>query len=98
MSITHYPLRQDYTPAKFAQAVPQLDAVAAGLAADAHEQLAGKATETVGGERSRVYRYGGTRVGFVLSGTDEYELLCRAPGGGDPDGACALLFSSFSLG
>jgi hypothetical protein len=97
VSVTHYPLRETYEPAKFKQAVPELDRVAAGLAADAHEPLSGKATQTIGGLRSRVYRYGSTKVAFVLSGRDEYELLCRATGGDDPDGACGLLFSSFSL-
>jgi hypothetical protein len=32
----------------------------------------------------------------VLQGTREYQLFCRAPAGSsDPDGACALLYSSF---
>jgi hypothetical protein len=98
VSVTRYPLERSYNPSKFAEAVPELDRVAAGLAADAHASLTQRATATVGGERARVYRYPGTKLGFVLLGGDEYELLCRSPGGGDPDGACALLFSSFSLG
>jgi hypothetical protein len=33
----------------------------------------------------------------VLQGKREYQLLCRAPAGaGDPDGACALLYASFT--
>jgi hypothetical protein len=34
----------------------------------------------------------------VLVDKLEYQLLCRlGAGGGDPAGACALLFSSFTL-
>ena len=56
-------------------------------------------TTTVDGGKIRAYRFEAkglqTRVGFVLRGKREYQLLCQASSG-DPDGACALLFSSFS--
>ena len=58
------------------------------------------------GQKVRAYRLtvkpaSGTafdeRIGFVLHGKREYQLLCRAPvGAGDPDGACALLYSTFT--
>jgi hypothetical protein len=50
----------------------------------------------------RAYRYdegaSQIRIGFVLVEKREYQLLCRLPAGGaDLDGACALLFDSFTV-
>lgn len=97
VSVTRFRLQRRYEPSMFAAAVPQLDRVAAGLAAEAKAKLTARATEVVAGRRSRVYRYRDSKIGFVLAGRFEYQLLCRSPGGGDPDGACALLFSSFAV-
>lgn len=97
VSVTRFRLRRRYDSSMFAAAVPQLDRVAAGLAADAGGTLTSRSTALVAGRRSRVYRYRHTKIGFVLVGRSEYQLLCRSPGGGDPGGACALLFSSFGI-
>ena len=61
----------------------------------------------VDGRRIRAYRFSAKRsgdgayadrVGFVLDGKREVQLLCEAPAAaGDPEGACALLFASFRL-
>ena len=52
----------------------------------------------VAGRKTRAYRFGSMRIGFVLEGRNEYQLLCRlAAGRKDKDGACALLFESFEL-
>jgi hypothetical protein len=61
-------------------------------------------TTTVAGQRARrydiAYELGGKklteRVGFVLRGKTEYELLCRFEQGRDSS-ACDMLFSSFRL-
>lgn len=97
VSVTRFRLQRRYEPAMFAAAAPQLDRVAERLAAEAGVKLAARATTVVAGRRSRVYRYRDTKLGFVLAGRFEYQLLCRSPGGGDPDGACARLFSSFAV-
>jgi hypothetical protein len=80
----------------------ELDGVAAKLAAQAGGKVTERVTTTVDGRKIRAYRYTGgpteTRIGFVLDGKDEYQLLCQVPeGASDPDGACALLFDSFSV-
>jgi hypothetical protein len=60
--------------------------------------LSAQETITVAGRKTRAYRFDTTRIGFVLVGRTEYQLLCKlAADGSDPDGACALLFSSFSV-
>jgi hypothetical protein len=97
VSVTTFSLLKPYDPAKFEAVAKELDGVAAKLAARAGHSLSDRETATVDGRKTRVYRYNGVRVGFVLEGKREYQLLCTAPGGDDPDGACDLLFSSFSL-
>ena len=101
VSVTSFRLLKAYDPAKFGAAAKELDGIAAKLAAQAGGDLTEKTTTTVDGQRVRAYRYaegaGQIRIGFVLVGKREYQLLCRLPpGGADPDGACALLFDTFS--
>ena len=100
-------LEKAYAPAQFAQAAKELDLVAANLATQLGGRVTSSRTTTVA--RMRIRRYAlsvrdaqGNRVdddlGFVLSGRREVQLLCQAAtGSGDPDGACALLFSTFKL-
>jgi hypothetical protein len=95
-------LVKPYSPTLFGRAAKELDQVAVRLATQAGAHLSERSTTTVDGRRIRAYRYATdavqTRIGFVLAGRREVQLLCRAPAGdGDPDGACALLFSSFSV-
>jgi hypothetical protein len=92
ISVTTYTLQKPYTPALFAAAAKELDGVAAKLAAAAGTALNEKQTVAVAGEKIRAYRFGTKRIGFVLLGKREYQLLCE-----DAGDACALLFKSFSV-
>jgi len=103
VSATTFTLLRRYEPSLFGKVVAELDRNAQKLAAQARGTLTERVTTTVAGRKIRAYRYtaGGysTRIGFVLDGKREVQLLCRAPSGTpDPDGACALLFHSFKLG
>jgi hypothetical protein len=108
VSATSFALLKPYSPKLFARAAKELDSVAAKLAAQSHTTIGESQTVSVGGEKVRAYRLtvkpaSGTpfdeRIGFVLHGKREIQLLCRAPiGASDPDGACALLYSTFRLG
>ena len=105
VSATAFTLSKPYTPSLFPKAAAELDRVAANLASQSHGTVTERATVTVDGKKARAYRLTvrpkageafDERIGFVLEGKREYQLLCRAPAGsGDPDGACALLYSSF---
>jgi len=98
VSVTNYTLQKPYRPALFAAAAKELDGIAAKLASEAGETLSEKQTVRVDGQRIRAYRFGTTRIGFVLVGKREYQLLCQfPPGGKDADGACDLLFKSFNV-
>ena len=103
VSATTFTLLKRYDPSLFARAAAELDRNATKLAVQAHGTLTEKTTVVVDGRKVRAYRYTArgfeTRIGFVLDGKREVQLLCRAPtGSADPDGACALLFGSFRLG
>ena len=107
VSAAAYRLGRAYTSDRFAEAARELDAVAAKLARAAGGRVVASETTTAAGRKIRAYRFtlrddAGRRlvgrVGFVLSGKREVQLLCQAPAGaGDPDGGCALLFESFRL-
>jgi hypothetical protein len=98
VSVQTFSLLKPYRPDQFAAVTKELDRDAEQLAAQAGKPLKTRETTTVAGIKIRAYRYGTTRIGFVLVDKLEYQLLCRlGSDGGDPDGACAMLFSSFSL-
>jgi hypothetical protein len=102
VSVTTFPLQKTYEPGMFDAVAKELDGVAAKLAAQAGGKVTERVTTTVDGRKIRAYRYTGgpteTRIGFVLEGKREYQLLCEMPtGASDPDGACTLLFDSFTL-
>jgi hypothetical protein len=98
VSVQWFLLEKPYDEAKFTAASRELDGVVAKLATQAGRTVEERTTTTVAGQKIRAYRYGTTRIGFVLVDTREYQLLCRlGSGGSDPDGACETLFSSFSL-
>lgn len=106
VSASWYVLGKTYAPSAFAAAAKELDGVAARLAQAAGGKVTAAETTSVDGRKVRVYRFtakrgGGAyvdRAGFVLAGRREVQLLCEAPAtAGDPDGACALLFASFTL-
>jgi hypothetical protein len=92
VSVTTYTLQKPYNPALFAAAAKELDGVAAKLAAAAGTALTEKQTVAVAGGKIRAYRFGTMRIGFVLVGKREYQLLCENAGD-----ACALLFKTFSV-
>ena len=106
VSATAYRLTKAYSPGLFVQAAKELDGVVAKLVQASRGTLIESVTTTVDGQRIRAYRFTShpsgrpstdDRIGFVLEGRHEYQLLCRAPAGaGDPDSACALLFGSFA--
>jgi hypothetical protein len=98
VSVTTYTLLKAYRPARFAAAAKELDRIAAKLASEAGATVTERQTLEVAGEKVRAYRFDATRIGFVLVGRREYQLLCRLPAGGaDTEGACALLFETFAL-
>jgi hypothetical protein len=98
VSVQTFSLLRPYKPEQFAAVTKELDRDAQQLAAQAGKPLETRETTTVAGMKIRAYRYGTTRIGFVLVDKLEYQLLCRLGSGGtDPDGACAMLFSSFTL-
>jgi hypothetical protein len=97
LSATVYTLLKPYRPSLFPRAAKELDGLAAKLAAQGGGTLSERTTTVVDGRRIRAYRYESkgvpTRIGFVLVGRREYQLLCR----GDTGKPCDLLFSSFSV-
>lgn len=97
VSVRTFTLVKRYDPARFRAAAKELDGIAAKLAAASGTKLTAAETVTVGGRKIRAYRFDATRIGFFLIGRTEYQLLCKlAADGSDPDGACALLFATFS--
>ena len=98
VSATAFTLLKPYRPSLFTAAAKELDGIAERLAAQAGETLSERSTTTVDGKRIRAYRFGTTKIGFVLDGKREFQLLCRMPPEGtDADGACGLLFSTFTV-
>ena len=108
VSVAVFRLARPFSPAKWADAVRELNDVAARLA----ERLGPAALvdmtrdDTIGGRRARVYelsyRRGGAelvdRVAFVLVGRREYQLTCRiAVDRDEGERACDELFGSFRL-
>jgi hypothetical protein len=106
VSATAYRLVRPYSAAQFSRAAKELDKVAAKLARASGGTVTERVTTTVDGQKIRAYRFTShpagrpstdDRIGFLLEGRHEYQLLCRAPArSGDLDGACALLFGSFA--
>jgi hypothetical protein len=92
VSVTTYTLQKPYRPALFAAAARELDRVAVQLAAQAGDKVTERQTVVVAGQKIRAYRFGTMRIGFVLVGKREYQLLCP-----EPSLACTLLFQSFSV-
>jgi hypothetical protein len=97
LSVTTFTLLKPYDPARFEAAAKELDGVAARLAAQAGGRLTESMTSVVAGRKTRSYRFVSkgmpTRIGFVLVGKDEYQLVCS----GDTGSPCDLLFSSFTV-
>jgi len=102
VSATVFTLLKPYDPAHFQAAARELDRIAAKLAAKAGGSVTDRASTVVDGRKTRAYRYVSKgmhmRIGFLLEGKREYQLLCVAPGTIDIDGACTLLFTTFRAG
>ena len=104
VSVSHFPLLHRFRPELWPKAVPEMDRSAEGLRADQHGTVVSRGTTMVAGLRARrydiAYERGGKklteRVGFVLRGRTEYELLCRFEQGKSAS-ACDTLFASFRL-
>jgi hypothetical protein len=102
VSVTTYPLVKPYDPAMFERVSRELDGSVSKLAKQAKGTLVEHKTTEIAGRKVRDYRYVAkgfaTRLGFVFEGKREWQLLCRARAeDDDPDGACKLLFSTFSV-
>jgi hypothetical protein len=102
VSVTTYRLLKPYDPAMFERAAAELDGAVAKLAQQAKGTVVEKKTTEVDGRKIRDYRYVAkgfaTRLGFVFEARREWQLLCRARAeDDDPDGACKLLFESFTV-
>ena len=97
LSVTIFRLLKPYDPARFEAAAKELDGLAAQLATKAGGRLTESATSVVAGRQIRSYRFESkgvpTRIGFVLVGKREYQLVCS----GNTGTPCDLLFSSFSV-
>jgi hypothetical protein len=97
VSATVYPLVKPYRPSLFRPAAKELDGRMRELVAKAGGTLTEQTTTVVAGRQIRAYRFDSkgvaTRIGFVLVGRREYQLVCR----GDTGKQCDLLFSSFTL-
>jgi hypothetical protein len=104
VSVARFPLLRAYRPKLWPKVVVEIDRSAAELAAGQKGSVSSRKTLTIAGIRARrydiAYARGGKelteRVGFVLHGKTEYELLCRFERGKD-SAACDLLFRSFRL-
>jgi hypothetical protein len=102
VSVTTYKLLKPYDPSMFAAVATELDRSVAILTKKAGGSLVERKTIEVDGRKIREYRYVArgfaSRLGFVFEGKKEWQLLCRARAEEpDPDGACTLLFDTFSV-
>jgi hypothetical protein len=109
VAVSTFRLARPFRPEIWQRAVKELDRVVRQLAErlSPDAEISAGRTERIAGRRARVYdiRYERAerrlveRVGFVLRGRREYQLLCRwdaeEPETGEE--ACAELFSSFRL-
>ena len=97
LSVSIFTLLKSYEPARFSAAAKELDGIAARLAAQAGGKLTESSTTVVAGRKIRSYRFESkgvpTRIGFVLVGRREYQLVCS----GNTGSPCDLLFSSFTV-
>jgi hypothetical protein len=99
ISVTSFRLAREYRPELWPQAAAELDQVAAKLARALGGTVEDRATVRIAARRGRAYRFAGTRdktrrIGFVLAGRREFQLLCRGDGEVAP---CDRLFATFTL-
>ena len=108
VAVTTFRLARPYRAELWPRVVPELDAVAERLARELGGRVAARETAFVDARRARVYALTGTRdatrrIGFVLEGRVEYQLLCRWRGDEQTAlasrlTACQTLFATFRLG
>ncbi len=102
VSVTTFRLARTFEPALWPKAVPELDRVAAELAAQLGAPAAEGETVQVAGADARRYEIAfrrgqrrlTERIAFVLRGRREYQLLCRIEHDAGP---CNRLLASFVL-
>lgn len=99
VSVTRFRLDRAYARRLAAQVTRELDSVAAALARKLGGRVERRTRPAIAGRPAWAYtlagaRDGTTRLGFVLVGRREYQLLCRGAGDGE---ACRGLFASFRL-
>ena len=102
ISVTRFTLLRRYRPELWPKVVPEIDQRADALARDQRGTVSSRATITIAGENARryeiAYRRNGNqlveRLGFILRGKTEYELLCRFERG-KSSSACDQLFETF---
>jgi hypothetical protein len=101
VSVAVLPLVRPYRTALFPKVVPELDRVAAELAAKLGGRVTSKATVSVAGRRARQYEivHGDLvdRITFVLRGKENFQLTCRWRTTDGEPAACAQLAATFAL-
>jgi hypothetical protein len=105
VSVLRFGVLHSYRPALWPEVVTELDRNAETIAHLLHGSVSSRETVTIAGVRARRYdvafrRQGRSvveRLGFVLRGKTEYELLCRFERGSST-AACDQLFETFRLG
>jgi hypothetical protein len=100
ISVTSFRLARAYRPELWRQAQEELDEVAERLARELDGTVESRETVRIAARRARVYSFSGTRdetrrIGFVLDGRREFQLLCRGEAG--DRSPCAQLFATFTL-
>jgi hypothetical protein len=101
VEVVRFMLEKPYKAALFAAAAKELDGVANRLAGQLSGKVSSSSTAELGGRKARSYTidYGGKtqEIAFVLSGRNEFQLLCRRDASATND-PCAQLFSTFAVG
>lgn len=107
VAVTTFRLARPYRAELWPRVVPELDAVANRLARELGGRVSRRETSVVDTRRARVYDLAGARdatrrIGFVLNGRVEYQLLCRWRGDEQTTlasrlTACETLFATFRL-
>ena len=99
VSVTRFQLDRAYRARLDAQVTQELNRVERSLAAKLGGTAGAPSRPEIASRKAWAYRLAGTRdgttrIGFVLVGRREYQLLCRGPADGE---GCRELFATFRL-